>query len=99
MKAKFGNNCGHNYAVKINNLESNEFFRLPFGRQLPDLRKVEAFCKECKTTHVGAKGKATMSAVRKWIKEWSPTEFYAQWRKDSSDYKDDSVKLFFKEEA
>ncbi len=95
-KPAFGHNDGFSYAVQIDNLDSNEFFKAPFGRQLSDLRKVQEWKKTAKSTHVGAKGKNTLTAVRKWAKETKPSEFYAKWKKDSSSWKDDSVEVFYK---
>jgi hypothetical protein len=69
---------------------------MPFGRQLGDLRKVQEWKKSAKSTHVGSKGKATLPAVRKWVKEVKPSEFYAKWKMDSPNYKDDSVEIFYK---
>lgn len=34
-----------------------------------------------------------MTAVKEWVKENKPSEFFASWEKDSS-YKDDSVEYF-----
>ena len=36
-----------------------------------------------------------MTAVKEWVKENKPSEFYALWEKESSFYKDDSVEIFF----
>ena len=95
-KPAFGNSEGKSYAVQINSLDSNEFFKQPFGRRLSDLRKAVAFSKEAKSAHVGAKGESTMKAVKKWVKDMKPSEFYASWQSDSSYYKDDSVQIFYK---
>jgi hypothetical protein len=97
-KAGFGTNRsdGFSYAVNIPILDSNDFVNMPFGRQLDDARKVQEWKKTAKSTHVGSKGKATLPAVRKWVKENKPTEFYAKWKMDSSNYKDDSVEIFYK---
>lgn len=94
----FGSSDGNNYAVKIDKLSSNDFYSQSFGRSMADRKLVRSFTEdpETKTTHVNAKGKATLSSVKSWIKDIKPSEFYATWRKDSSSYKDDSVKLFYK---
>ena len=94
-KPSFGSHDGNNYAVQINGLDSNEFYKQPFGRQLGDLRKVQEWKKTAKSTHIGAKGKGTMPSVKKWVKEMNLSEFYAMWKKDSSSYKDDSVEIFY----
>jgi len=95
-KTSFGSVGGFNYAVSIDSLDSNEFYKKIFGQQLSDLRRVQDFCKEAKSDHVGSKGKATMASVKRWVKEVKPSEFYARWQKDSANYKDDCVEIFYK---
>ena len=95
-KPAFGTSDGFSYAVNIPTLDSNEFLKMPFGRQLDDSRKVGEWKKTSKSTHVGAKGKGTLPSVKKWVKENKPSEFYAKWKMDSSSYKDDSVEIFYK---
>lgn len=87
---------GFNYAVQIDGLD-NEFPSYPFGRQLSDIKKLKEWKKDAKKGYVGAKGKATMTAVKAWIKDNKPSEFYAKWKPDSSSYKDDSVEIFYKD--
>ena len=84
-----------NYAVQINGIE-NDFPSKPFGQQIDAMKKLKEFKTNSKSTRVDAKGKATMSAVKEWVKENKPSEFFASWEKDSSSYKDDSVEIFFK---
>ena len=60
------------------------------------MKKLKEFKTNSKSTRVDAKGKATMTAVKEWVKENKPSEFFASWQKDSSSYKDDSVEIFFK---
>ena len=84
-----------NYAVNLNGIE-NDFPSKPFGQQIDAMKKVKEFKETAKKTRVDAKGKATMSAVKEWVKENKPSEFFASWEKDSSSYKDDSVEIFFK---
>jgi len=97
-KPSYGSFEDKNYVVKINKLSSNDFYSQPFGRSMADRKLVKSFIEdsETKTTHIDAKGKSTLSSVKLWIKENKPSEFYATWKKDSSNYKDDSVKLFYK---
>ena len=71
-----------NYAVQINGIE-NDFPSKPFGQQIDAMKKIKEFKTNSKSTRVDAKGKATMTAVKEWVK-------------DSSSYKDDSVEIFFK---
>jgi hypothetical protein len=84
----------HNILVKIKGVDK-DFYKAPFGRQIDDLRKVKAFTGTAKTAYVDAKHKGTLAAVKQWIKATNPSEYYAKWRKDSSNYKDDSVQIFY----
>jgi len=95
-KPAFGTSDGFSYAVNIPTLDSNEFLKMPFGRQLDDSRKVGEWKKTAKKAYVGAKGKGTLPSVKKWVKENKPSEFYAKWKMDSSSWKDDSVEIFYK---
>ncbi len=60
------------------------------------MKKLKEFKTNSKSTRIDAKGKATMTVVKEWVKENKPSEFFASWEKDSSSYKDDSVEIFFK---
>jgi hypothetical protein len=93
-KAVFGTQGDFNYAVKINALERNDFFHQPFGAALSDMQRLRIFMANAATKYVGAKGKSTMPAVKRWIKENKPAEFYAIWRKDSTFWKDDVVEIY-----
>ena len=84
-----------NCAVQINGIE-NDFLTKPFGQQIDAMKKLKEFKTNAKSTRVDAKGKPTMAAVKEWVKENKPSEFFASWEKDSSSYKDDSVEIFFK---
>jgi hypothetical protein len=95
-KPSFGSQDKMNYAVQVDGLDSNEFYKAPWGRQLSDLKKIEEFKKTAKVGYAGAKHKTSIKAVREWIKLYEPTEFYAKWKKDSPYYKDDSVKIWYK---
>ena len=87
---KFGTNDGFTWAVRVDGID-NEFFKQPFGRRLDDQKKAVAFAETAKKTHIGAKGKSTLAAVRAWVREEKPKQFYASWRSDSPMWKDDSV--------
>ncbi len=90
----FGRHEEYNYAVNVDGVDS-KFYTLPLGRQLDDLKKIQKFTDTAKTTHIGAKGKATLSAVKDWVKDMKPTQYYAKWQEDSSNWKADSVELFY----
>jgi hypothetical protein len=84
-----------NYVVKIKGVDP-KFYEKPFGRQLDEWRLIEDFKAKAKSVHVDAKRKATLSAVRAYLKDHKVTEYFACWGKDSSDFKDDSVEVFIK---
>ena len=60
---------------------------------------IVAFKKDAKSTYAGAKGKPTIPAVKKHLKMLGATEYYANWKPDSSSYKDDSVKIWYKDDV
>ena len=93
-KSGFGVVDGQAFAVRVDGVPS-DFFRQPFGRQLEARAKLKAFVGSAKSFHVGAKGKATLGAVRRWVKEAKPSQFYARWTADSGSWKDDSVQVFY----
>lgn len=95
-KPSFGTDSEFAYAVKIDGLDTNEFYKQSFGRALSDMKKAREFTQTAKTDHVNAKGKATLAAVKAWVSANKPKEFYAKWQKDSSHYKDDSVEIYYK---
>ena len=97
-KASYGDSEGYSYAVQINTLSNNEYFKLPFGRAMSDMNLVNVWLKSegIKTFNIDSKGKPTMKSVKEWVKQNKPTEFYARWKKDSSSYKDDSVEINYK---
>lgn len=99
-KPAFGQSSdGLNYAVQINTLDKNDFFKEPFGRRISDATKARSFMKDdaTKVGYVGAKRRSTMAAVKEWVKMKNPSEFYAKWKKDSEFYKEDSVNIYYKD--
>lgn len=94
-KQFIGNVGRTSYAIKIEGIDPS-FLKRPFGRQLDDFDKIKEWKKSSKSTHVRAKGKATLAAVKRWVKDTRPKEFYAKWTADSSDWKNDSVEIFYK---
>ena len=93
-KPVFGSNDGNNYAVNVDGVD-NGFFKQSFGRQIDDIRRINAWKDTAKKGHVDAKGKPTKTAVRRWVNEVKPREFYAQWKSDSASWKDDSVEIYY----
>lgn len=95
-KPAFGTVDGMSYAVNVGSLDSNDFFKQPFGRQIDDMKRLRLWMETAKKGYAGAKGRATMPAVKRWVRENQPAEFYARWKADSSMYKDDSVEIHYK---
>lgn len=96
-KASFGivNSEKRTYAVKINNIDNNDFFKLSFGRGLDDRRKVDIFQQKANSIYVKTWQGSSLAAIKSWIKEFKPAEFYASWTADSANYHDDVVKIYF----
>lgn len=86
------------YAVKIEGID-NDFFTRPFGHQRDAILHIREWQKTADVNYVDAKGKATLQAVRNWVKMFKPSEFYAKWTSDSRVRmsKSDSVKIFYKD--
>lgn len=95
LKEGFGADSKFSYAVEVSGV-AKDFFKQPFGRQIDDMKKLKEFMSSAKKTHVGAKGKSTMAAVKAWVKEAKPSQYYAKWQSDSANYKDDSVEVYYK---
>lgn len=96
-KATFAKTRDFTYAYKVDGITPG-FHTAPFGRQLDDLKKARTFMESAKSYHVGAKHRSTLAAVREWVKEHKPSQFYAKWTSDSDNYKDDSVQIFYIDE-
>ena len=94
-KAFIGKAGKKSYAIQIDGID-NEFPNMNFGDQIAPAKKVKEWKESAKKDYVDAKGKATLGAVKAWVKDNSPSEFYASWESDSSSYKDDSVEIFYK---
>jgi hypothetical protein len=93
-KAIFGSDKDFSYAIKIDGIPS-DFITMPFGRKTEYNKVIKEFQDKAKTNYVDAKGKGTLPSVKKWVKEEKPNQFFAKWKKDSSSYKDDSVKIWY----
>lgn len=85
-----------NYAIKINGVDGERLAGGNFGETITlnkMMKKAKESGNEFKKEHIDAKGKGTLPAVKTWLKEKKPSQFYAKWQKDSSSYKDDSVEI------
>lgn len=96
-KAAFGTAGKMSYAIKLNSIDDNEFMKKSFAQQVPSIRAAREFMASAKKDYVDAKGKATLAAVKAWVKENKPSEFYSLWQMDSSFYKNDVVEIFYKD--
>ena len=95
-KPFFGKLGEFSFAVKLNNVTRNDFPKEGFRGEVDNRRAVDEFKKTAKKDGVDAKGKATLTAVKSWVKDNNPKEFYAKWKSDSKYYKDDGVSIFYK---
>jgi hypothetical protein len=82
------------YAIKIDGVDPH-FLSQPFGRQEESWVAIRTFRVSAKKYYVNAKGKSTIAAVKRWVKEEKPSQFFAKWRSDSSNWKDDSVEVYY----
>ena len=64
------------------------------GYQIAHQDDFKAFKQNAKLVVIGSKGKATFAAVKKWVKENNPKEYFAKWRCDSPLHKDDCVDIY-----
>jgi hypothetical protein len=94
-KENYGSDGKSNIVVNISGVDKN-FYQQPFGRQLDAWNKIKEWKKSARKIHVSAKHSATLAAVKKWISANNPKEVFATWQKDSANYKDDSVEVFYK---
>jgi hypothetical protein len=94
-RPSFGTAEKKNYAVQINALDSNEFYKQSFGRSWDDRKRVDKFIDTAHTQYIDTKGMPTKKAVRDWVKNVKPDQFYASWTSDSKFYKDDNVKIYY----
>ena len=86
---------GYLYAVQIEGVEPR-FAQAAFGRQLDDLRAIEAWKKDAKQEWISTKprkGQKPLPALKKWLSSVGAREFYAKWdlRVD-----DDTRVIYFK---
>ena len=93
--ASFGKHDGFSYAVKIDGLSSNDFWKRGFGAMVDEADTLRDFRSRAKKGYADAKGKDTLRSVRAWVKQNRPSQFYARWKSDSPMYKDDSVEIYY----
>lgn len=84
------------YAINVEGVDNSFPKANNFGTEISEMKKVGVFKQRANVSFVGAKGKPTIAAVRAWVKENKPSQFFARWTSDSSTYKDDSVQIWYK---
>lgn len=93
----FGNAGKFSYAFEIEGVNPR-FIYEPFGRQLDDLKKVKEFQSIAKKGWIRCKHRrSNMAAVREWVKEVKPKQFWVKFPRQSANWKDDSVEIYFTE--
>ena len=97
-KGFVGNSDGSSWAVNIDDIKGGNQPR-NLGWSIDNRTVIADFKKKAKKTYVGAKGKATLPAVKKALKMLGATQYFAQWKSDSSSYKDDSVEIWYKSDS
>jgi hypothetical protein len=94
-KSCSGSDSKFNYVYRLEGVTPN-YWQQPFGRQLSDIKLIKDFTETAKVDHIDAKGKSTLKSVKEWVAINKPEQYFVKWSKDSSDYKDDSVEVYYK---
>ena len=80
----------NNIIASVNGVDSNN----------PDnynsFKALKLFKDTAKRAFAGAKGKATIPAVKRELKLLKANEYFVKWQKDTASYKDDSIEIFYK---
>ena len=98
-KACYGTVDGVSYAFRVDGVDGGDFFGLPFGRRLDTTKKLIAFQDRAKhVEYADAKRKSALQAVKEWVKENKPSQFFAIWTSETDFYHDDSVEIFYAKE-
>ena len=90
-KSCYGSTGGRSYAFRVDGVDGT-FIGKTFGRQLETLRALKAFRDQA--THV-AHVKGSQRAVKEWVKENKPSQFFAVWTPETDFYHDDSIEIFY----
>lgn len=91
-KAFFGEVGQFNYAVKINGLDADDLSGNG-PTSLGAMKKIKDFQKDAQKTSIASKGKPNMAEIKKWVKEFKPSEFAVKW--PSGNWNDDSVEISY----
>ena len=91
-KACYGTVEGVNYAFRVNGVDGSEFFCLPWERRMEAINRLMAF--QYRAKHVGYSD-GSQRAVKEWVKDNQPSQFFAVWTSETDIYHDDSVEIFY----
>jgi len=93
MSVQYGHGDGYKYAVKIKGL-NNEFFKLTYPETVKDRQIVDKFiqAKDVVSITLITANKASLHAVKKWVKDNKPLEVYARWEAEPVE----SVLIFYR---
>ena len=98
-KACYGTVDGRTYAFRVDGVDGGEFFCSPFGRRLETMKKLIEFQDETeKHEYIRTKRRKILPAVKEWVKDTKPSQFFAVWNSETDFYHDDSVKIFYTKE-
>ena len=91
-KAYYGTVEGVSYAFRVNGVDGAEFFGLPFGRRMEAINRLMAF--QYRAKHVGY-SEVSQKAVKEWVKDVQPSQFFAFWRSSGRFCHDDYIEIFY----
>ena len=91
-KAYYGTVEGVSYAFRVDGVDGGEFFGLPFGRRMEATNRLMAF--QYRAKHVGY-SEVSQKAVKEWVKDVQPSQFFAFWRSSGRFYHDDYIEIFY----
>ena len=99
-KACYGTVEGRTYAFRVDGVDGGEFFGLPFGRRLEAMKKLIKFQDETAkhVEYVGTKRRKILPAVKEWVRDTKPSQFFAVWNSETDFYQEDSVEIFYLKE-
>ena len=82
---------GRSCAFRVDGVDGT-FVGKKFGQQLEMLRALKAFQDDAE--HV-AYVKGNLRAVKEWVRDNNPSQFFAVWTSETDFYHDDSVEIFY----
>jgi len=82
---------GVSYAFRVDGVNGT-FRGQIFERQIDALSKLKAF--QDRAEHV-AHFRGSQKAVKEWVKDNNPSQFFAWWISETDFYHDDSIEIFY----